>query len=1510
MWRNILGGKKHRRKRSRSRIRRLSHEPLERRLVLAAPTVSFTTPDLDNNPDIPAGLSSIKIKYDQAVVGGGNTANYDLRGPGPDTLYDTADDAVVTFNVGQYSGRTGTVKFDKPPAGDYRFQVKDTITNAAGEALDGDANGSPGGTYERTFTIIPGDATKFSLTGFPSVTYEGTANNFTLTALDAYSNVATGYSGTVEFTSSDAAATLPADYAFTAADAGSRVFSITLNTLHNSTWIKATDDDDGFFKSQTGIQVLEAADVGFLVTGYPATTAGVSNPFTVTAIDPNGDPVPTYIGTVAFTSSDSQATLPANYTFLPADQGTQSFNATLRTAGMQSITVTDVSTGDAGTQSGIVVSPAAASKLRLEGLPATTAPGETHPVTVTARDTYDNVATGYAGTVAFSSNDPAAILPANYTFTAADVGVRQFDVTLNTPGTRWIKVEDASAGFSHSQTGIIVTPVSTVAASFEVTGYPSPTTAGLSNNFVVTAVDANGDIVTDYTGTVTFTNTDPLAAIPADYTFTLADHGDKTFSATFKTAGLQTLSVTDVDTGITGALDVDVLPAALKRFTVDGYPSPVVVATAHNFNVRAEDTYGNTVTNYTGTVTFTGSDPIADLPADYTFTTADQGEKTFSATLFTTGQNRSITATDVATGLFGRQSGIIVQNGAFRYSSTSNIIYVEAPVTATLSDIKFALPNAPLELIDPQNAIWKLDADIRVTVGGTLELHGTSAGGDVNQLRLRSENNSSSDATVEIRADYGNIDILSTEITSWDSAVNGPDTEYATFQRAFIRARSRLAADGVTPLESRMDIVDSHLHHLGYAGSEAYGVSYKVVGDPGPNFELYDQVDVYGDIVDSHIHHNYFGMYSYGAFGMQITGNEVDNNVVYGLDPHDDSDSLTIENNFTHDNGSHGIICSKRCDTLVIRNNNSSDNGGNGIMLHRQTNDSLVENNQTHDNGDSGIAIFDSHNNVIRDNVSSGNKHGIRFSVGSADNLIEDNTFTNNVERGVNFFKGSDTPSPGDDGRPKRNEFYGNTITGNGTYGVRARESDENVFENNMIGPNGSVQLRFEQAVDNYFASNTVPSDTVLLLRGTSNVQTTLFVCDQPGILTNLDQHSEITFCTSAAMQQAAFTIDQARALTFTGDDYLNWGGASERWLKGNDGWYFVLPSGALFKWDGGGQATGELVATFDASYYDDLSKLYDAKQPVDATNTGGSGSTDSGTTSEVDPLAQLAYEIDQARALTFTGDDYLNWGGKNEKWLKGNDGWYFITPDGKLYHWNGSSSASGELVAKLNGSFYSDLADLYDAQQPVASTGETDSNTGGESTEGTGNTAGSGTAEETAEALSALAYELDQKHQLTFTGNDYLNWGGRNERWLQGTGGWYFITPDGRFYHWSGVATADGELLGTLDSSYYDDLSKLHDARVATTESGEGSATVDPLLQLAYEIDQQRQLAFTGNDYRNWGGRDERWVRGNDGWYFITPVGDVYRWDGANSATGALVAQLDATYHTDLGKLYNAQRP
>jgi len=73
---------------------------------------------------------------------------------------------------------------------------------------------------------------------------------------------------------------------------------------------------------------------------------------------------------------------------------------------------------------------------------------------VTARDPAENTVADYVGTVRFSSSDPLAALPANYTFTPADVGVHAFTATLNTAGTQSITAADTAIKTCCARPGI------------------------------------------------------------------------------------------------------------------------------------------------------------------------------------------------------------------------------------------------------------------------------------------------------------------------------------------------------------------------------------------------------------------------------------------------------------------------------------------------------------------------------------------------------------------------------------------------------------------------------------------------------------------------------------------------------------------------------------------------------------------------------------------------------------------------------------------------------------------------------------------------------------------------------------------------------------------------------------------------------------------------------------------------------------------------------------------------
>ncbi len=78
--------------------------------------------------------------------------------------------------------------------------------------------------------------------------------------------------------------------------------------------------------------------------------------------------------------------------------------------------------------------------------PATATASKPFTVVVTALDQYNNIATGYRGTVHFTSTGIFTSLPNDYTFTMGDSGVHTFTngVTLRQSGTQTIKVFDVN----------------------------------------------------------------------------------------------------------------------------------------------------------------------------------------------------------------------------------------------------------------------------------------------------------------------------------------------------------------------------------------------------------------------------------------------------------------------------------------------------------------------------------------------------------------------------------------------------------------------------------------------------------------------------------------------------------------------------------------------------------------------------------------------------------------------------------------------------------------------------------------------------------------------------------------------------------------------------------------------------------------------------------------------------------------------------------------------------------
>ena len=311
----------------------------------------------------------------------------------------------------------------------------------------------------------------------------------------------------------------------------------------------------------------DSSAANLTVSASSTAAAGTPFSFTVSVTDANGDVDTGYTGTVHFASNDAQAGLPVSYTFTTADAGVHTFSVTLKTAGAKTVSVCD-SANDLAGAADVTVTPASVSSLQIYEKAATV--GVSHTVYVIARDAYNNIATSYTGTVHFSSSDAQAVLPADASLTN---GLSYFPVTMMNPGPQTLTVTDTSDSSLTTTVNVVYAqppapptpppspPAPTVTISFVISG-PTSTTAGTAQNYTVSVRDANGNLVTNYTGKLKFYSTDSQAVLPPDYTFTADDAGVHTFSVTLNSVGEKTIYFIDAsNTAIHGYINVDVAAA-------------------------------------------------------------------------------------------------------------------------------------------------------------------------------------------------------------------------------------------------------------------------------------------------------------------------------------------------------------------------------------------------------------------------------------------------------------------------------------------------------------------------------------------------------------------------------------------------------------------------------------------------------------------------------------------------------------------------------------------------------------------------------------------------------------------------------------------------------------------------------------------------------------------------------------------------------------------------------------
>jgi hypothetical protein len=409
-----------------------------------------------------------------------------------------------------------------------------TLSTSGSGITIGTTASSKSGT-SNAFTVNPGAATHFVVSGFPSPTTAGAAHSVTVTAYDAYGNVATGYAGTVKITSSDTQAVLPANAGLTN---GVGTFSVTLKTAGTQS-ITANDTvTSSITGSQTGITVNAGALATITVSGPASVTAGGTATFTATGYDAYGN---------------SLGTETASWSIQNGAGGSWSSNVyTSHTSGTWTVTATVGSIRGTAT---LTVNPGSLHSLSVSLNPSTVTAGSTSTATATGYDSCGNslgteaaswsIQNGAGGS--WSSNVYTSYTAGSWTVTATVSGIQ---------GTATLTVNPGSL------------------SSLSVSLNPSTVTAGSTTTATATGYDScNNNLGTE---TATWSISSGAGGSWSHNVYT--SHTSGTWTVTATVGSVQGTATLTVNVGSLHSLSVSLNPSTVtagstSTATATGYDS-------------------------------------------------------------------------------------------------------------------------------------------------------------------------------------------------------------------------------------------------------------------------------------------------------------------------------------------------------------------------------------------------------------------------------------------------------------------------------------------------------------------------------------------------------------------------------------------------------------------------------------------------------------------------------------------------------------------------------------------------------------------------------------------------------------------------------------------------------------------------------------------------------------------------------------------------------------------------
>ena len=471
----------------------------------------------------------------------------------PATNGTTTVNLTTSSATGSFTNAAGTSAITStnilPNASTASYLYRDTV--AGSPTITNSATGLTSDT--QVVTVIPAAASKLAIKTEPSATATAGVAFTTQPAVyveDQFGNVATNDSSTV--TAALATGTGPLQGTATATPSlGVATFNNLADNLAESIKLKYTDGVLTPATNTTTIVVGAAAASKLVITSTAVTnTAGVaSSNITVQRQDAFGNPNTTDAArtvTLASTSTGTVTFTPASVTIATGLSSTN-FTYTDTQAGTPTITAasTSPSTITSATQVE-TVKPAAVDHFVISAISSPQTAGTAITgITLTAQDVYNNTATNFTTTVAYSGT--AGITGTSAAFTLGVLSGVSVTPTVAGSGLTFVVTGSTKTGTNTFN----VNPGAL--ANYLVSA--APTTRGTAFNVTVTARDAYGNTVTTPATPVTLTSSTTNVV----FTGNPVTPSSGTFTVSAVDNYFETVTITATDTNsITGNTNVTV----------------------------------------------------------------------------------------------------------------------------------------------------------------------------------------------------------------------------------------------------------------------------------------------------------------------------------------------------------------------------------------------------------------------------------------------------------------------------------------------------------------------------------------------------------------------------------------------------------------------------------------------------------------------------------------------------------------------------------------------------------------------------------------------------------------------------------------------------------------------------------------------------------------------------------------------------------------------------------------